>query len=66
MKVRLFCNHCDKHFEVNVNKIRLMQKLNNEHITYANNTYYYHEGCFFKKINQLEQENNIMENISNG
>ena len=56
MTARLFCHHCDKHYEVELEKIKLMQELNGDHITYSRNTYFYEGECFFKTISKLQRE----------
>ncbi len=58
MKSRLFCRHCEKHYEVDVNDIKFMQLHQNEHLSYDRNTYYYTNGCFFKTLNTLKRTHN--------
>jgi hypothetical protein len=60
MKARLYCSHCEKHYEVEVDNVRLMQKFNNENIVFKHNTYYYASGCFFKDVVILKRR--IAEN----
>lgn len=60
MKARLYCSHCEKHYEVKVEDVRLMQDFNNKNITFKHNTYYYESGCFFKNVVILKRQ--IVEN----
>ena len=60
MKSRLFCKHCDKHFEVDIKMIKLMKKHSTDKLSYAHNTYFYNDSsCFFKNIKQIKNEKNI-------
>lgn len=53
----LFCMHCQKHYRVDLENIKLMQKHDAENIRYTNNTYYYDNGCFFKELTKLKKSN---------
>jgi len=64
MKSRLFCNHCDKYFEVDIENIRLVQEFKGEHILFAHNTYFYNYGCFFKELNKLKRIHETVGNIA--
>ena len=55
MKGRLFCHHCDKHFEVDIEDIRAVQALESARFTFAHNTYFYTGGCFFKTLAQYRR-----------
>lgn len=55
MYTRIYCEHCDKHYETFSKDIKLMQKCNPEVITFANNTYYYKsKKCFFTEVKKLK------------
>lgn len=54
MKARLFCHHCDKHYEIEIKKIRALQAIHSENFTFSHNTYFYKNECFFKSLNQLK------------
>lgn len=57
---RIYCEHCDKHYETFSEDIKLLQKGNPEEITFANNTYYYKSNkCFFREVKKLK--NSITE-----
>jgi hypothetical protein len=51
---RLFCEHCQKHYKVDLENVNLIKKYKSENIRFANNTYYYTNGCFFKDVNSLK------------
>jgi hypothetical protein len=55
MKARLYCEHCEKYYDVPLKDVRLVQEANSGRITFSHNTYYYEEGCFFKTVNSLKQ-----------
>jgi len=60
MKSRLFCKHCNKHFEVDIKIIKLMQKYNGDKLNYDHNTYFYNDdSCFFKNIEQIKNKKNL-------
>lgn len=53
---RIYCEHCDKHYETFSVDIKLVQKCNPEEITFANNTYYYKSNkCFFREVKKLKK-----------
>jgi hypothetical protein len=54
MLSRLFCSHCEKYYKVDVENIKLVQEHMESNLRYANNTYYYDNGCFFKELNRLK------------
>lgn len=52
---RIYCEHCDKHYETFSEDIKLMQKYNPEEIVFANNTYHYKgKKCFFTEVRRLK------------
>jgi len=59
MTTRLFCTHCEKHYKVDLKNINLIKKYKSENIRFANNTYYYNNGCFFKDLNSLKVGNTM-------
>jgi len=56
MKARLFCRHCDKHYEVEVDDIRAVQAFTGKPIAYDRNTYFFTEGCFFKTLGRCKKQ----------
>lgn len=56
MQVRLYCTHCQKHYEVEVDNVKLLQKHNSQNLKFQNNTYYYDGGCFFKDVVILKRQ----------
>jgi hypothetical protein len=60
MTSRLFCAHCQKHYKVDLENVNLVKKYKSENIRFANNTYYYDNGCFFKDVNSLKSKNRII------
>ena len=62
MTARLYCKHCARHYDVPLEDVRLMQAKEGENITFAHNTYYYDDDCFFKSINRYKREQQEMEN----
>lgn len=54
MKARLYCKHCEKYYDVPLKDVRLVQETNGDQITFAHNTYYFEEECFFKTVNTLK------------
>ena len=60
---RLYCEHCDKHYETFLEDIKLMKKSNPEEITFANNTYHYKgKKCFFTEVKKLK--NSVSKNFN--
>ena len=57
MLSRLFCTHCQKHYKVDFENVKLMQEHKAQNVRYANNTYYYDNGCFFKELTKLKKSN---------
>jgi len=55
---RLFCAHCEKYYKVDVENIKLVQERMGSNLRYANNTYYYEDGCFFKDLNKVKNSKN--------
>lgn len=64
MRARLYCKHCEKHYDVDLDDVRMMQERNSAHIIFAHNTYYYDDGCFFKTINLYKREKEITEDVT--
>lgn len=59
MNTRVFCEHCNKYFEVDLEDARLVKKFHDERITFANNTYYFrNQECFFNLVKQLKGTSN--------
>ncbi|MCW8821932.1 MAG: hypothetical protein OQK45_06870 [Sulfurovum sp.] len=59
MNTRIFCQHCDSHYEVDLEEARLVQKYHNDRISFENNTYYFRNTeCFFHLVKQLKRQNN--------
>lgn len=56
MTSRLFCEHCEKHYKVNLDNVNLIKTYKSENIRFANNTYYYKNSCFFKDVNSLKSK----------
>lgn len=55
MTNRLFCEHCDKFYEVNINDIRLMREKREDALRFAHNTYFFTDGCFFHKLKKTKE-----------
>ena len=55
MTARLFCEHCDKFYEVNLEDVRLMLKDKKECLNFAHNTYFYKGGCFFETLKKTKK-----------
>lgn len=60
MTSRLFCEHCKKHYRVNLKNINLVKEYKNENLRFANNTYYYTGSCFFKDLNSLKSQHKLI------
>lgn len=56
MRARLYCRHCARHYDVPLEDVRLMQAKEGANITFAHNTYYYDDDCFFKNVNRYKKE----------
>jgi len=56
MKARLFCEHCDKFYEVNIEEIRIIQNIESDNMSFAHNTYFYKDGCFFDTLKNCKKE----------
>lgn len=54
MTSRLFCEHCDKFYEVDINDIRFMKEKKNESMHFKHNTYFFKDGCFFQKLKKIK------------
>ena len=55
MTTRLFCEHCDKFYEVDMKDIRFMIKQKKEFLRFAHNTYFFNNGCFFQKLRNYKE-----------
>ncbi|MBN2816496.1 MAG: hypothetical protein JXQ67_07405 [Campylobacterales bacterium] len=55
MVSRLFCEHCNKYYKVDLDNVNLVKKHNSHKMRFANNTYYYTNGCFFKDLTNLKE-----------
>lgn len=56
MTTRLFCEHCDKFYEVDMKDIRFMQAQNKEYLNFAHNTYFFKNGCFFQELSKYKKK----------
>ena len=56
MTVRLFCEHCDKFYEVDVKDVRFMLEETKESLSFAHNTYFFKDGCYFQKLRELKKD----------
>lgn len=56
MTTRLFCEHCDKFYEVDMKDIRFMQEQKKECLSFAHNTYFFKNGCFFQELGKYRKE----------
>lgn len=56
MKTRLYCTHCEKYYDVPLKDVRMLQEAKSESITYAHNTYYYDDDCFFKSVAAMKRD----------
>lgn len=54
LKVRLYCKHCDKFYEVDKEDVKLVQTHHNDAIHYERNTYFYEDNCFFQEIKKIK------------
>ena len=54
MKSKLFCEECEKDYEVENESIIFMQN-NTKYMSYSNGIYTYNKGCFFKELNLLKR-----------
>ena len=57
MVSRLFCEHCEKHYKVDMENVNLVKASKSDNIRFANNTYYYKNSCFFKDLKSLKTQN---------
>lgn len=58
MFTRLYCQHCDHYYEVDLKEARLVEKYHNDKITFENNTHYYtNDECFFTLVRRLRKQN---------
>lgn len=55
MTARLYCRHCAQHFDVDLEDVRLMQDRESDNMTFAHNTYYYDDDCFFKNVSRYKR-----------
>lgn len=59
MNTRIFCQHCDNYYEVDLEDARLVQKFHDDRISFANNTYYFrNKECFFNLVKKLKNQTN--------
>lgn len=59
MYTRVFCQHCDSYYEVDLEEARLVQKFHDDRITFENNTYYFRNNeCFFHLVKKLKNHTN--------
>jgi hypothetical protein len=58
MYTRVFCQHCDMYYEVDLEEARLVEKFYSEKISFANNTYYFRneKECFFNLVRELHKQ----------
>lgn len=57
MNTRIFCQHCDSYYEVDLKEARLIQKYHSDRISFENNTYYFRNTeCFFHLVKKLMQQ----------
>lgn len=58
MYTRVFCEHCDRHYEVDLEEARLVEKFHSEKITFSNNTHYFRNDkeCFFNLVRKLKKQ----------
>lgn len=57
MNTRIFCQHCDSYYEIDLEEARLVEKFYNDKLTFANNTYYFrHKECFFHLVRTLKKQ----------
>ena len=57
MFTRVFCQHCDSFYEVDLEEARLVKKYHNDKISFANNTYYFTDKeCFFRLAKKLKRQ----------
>ena len=57
MFTRLFCQHCDNYYEVDLEEARLVERYHNDKISFANNTHYYrNKECFFTLVRRLKKQ----------
>lgn len=65
MYTRVFCQHCDTYYEVDLEEARLVKKYHADLITFANNTHYFrNKECFFrlaKKLKKTDQSKYFLE-----
>ena len=58
MKTRVFCQHCDSYYEVDLEEARLIEKFHSNKITFSNNTHYFRNDkeCFFNLVRMLKKQ----------
>lgn len=57
MKARVYCDHCERHYEIELKDIKLMQAIHHEQFTFDQNTYHYSGAdCFFERIEQVKED----------
>lgn len=63
MKTRVFCQHCDRYYEVDLEEARLIEKYHRDKITFSNNTHYFRNEreCFFNLVRKLKKQINKNE-----
>ena len=55
MTTRLFCEHCDKFYEVDLEDIRLIKEKKKGSLRFAHNTYFFKDGCFFQELKDAKK-----------
>ncbi len=55
MTTRLYCEHCDKFYEVDINDIRFMLEQKKESLSFAHNTYFFKDGCFCQELKKYKK-----------
>lgn len=50
MKTKLYCHHCQKTYNVQINDVHLMLSYDQENLKRDHGHYYFTGGCFFKTL----------------
>lgn len=64
MKEKLYCQHCQKTYNIPINDLQLMMFYNAKAIEVKNDSYYYDDDCFFKTLNLYKQQLSDQRNLS--
>ena len=58
MNTRVFCQHCDRYYEVDIEEARLVEKFHSDKITFSNNTHYFRSEneCFFNLVRNIKKQ----------